>query len=565
MLAIEVRYLTGRCVATDSTSRFDAEWPPHPARLFSALVAAWATADEGAPDPAEAEALRWLEGLPAPGIEASDASEREVVQVFVPVNDTAVLSLPNPEALLDARAALKEAEEALAAAADASARKVAEKARAKAEKEVDKAGKKLAAAIDKELAPGKTTKDGLAAAVGLLPESRGRQPRTFPSVTPEAPRVVFSWPEARLDDARRERLDRIARRVVRLGHSSSLVSLRLCEPPEVVRWRPHDLGERMLRVVGQGQLDALVNHHRTHREIEPRVMPTRFQRYTERALPPATAIPATIFGRDWVVLRRTGGAALPMVAGPKVARTLRRSMLAWAERAGGGISEALSGHKADGSPTELDHVAFVPLPFVGGEHATGALLGVAMVLPRALDEAARRSVYRPLAAWEEAMRSEDYEAAPTLILTFGEIGTWEIERVDERVERTTLRPETWCTPARVWLSATPVALDRNPGDLLGRDPEKLAVALAEARTTIARACERIGLPTPSDIEILPAAPWAGGAKAKHFAPFPEDAQRPRRVLTHARLEFDEAVAGPILIGAGRYSGLGLFRPEVTHG
>lgn len=567
MLAIEVRYLTGRCVATDSTSRFDAEWPPHPARLFSALVAAWASADDGAPSSEEAEVLRWLETLPAPGIEATDATEREVVQVFVPVNDTTVMSPPDPAPLDEARRALQAAEEDLARLGptpDVSARKAAEKARAKAEKEVDKADKKLAAAIEKDLAPGKTTKDGLAAAMGLLPESRGRQPRTFPSVTPESPRVVFAWPDARPDEAQRARLDRIARRVVRLGHSSSLVSLSLCEPPSAVRWRPHELGERVLRVVGQGQLDALVSHHRVHREIDPRVMPTRFQRYTERALPDAASIPATVFGRDWVVFRRIGGVSLPMVAGPKVARTLRRSMLAWAERAGGGISEALSGHKPDGAPTEVDHVAFVPLPFVGGDHATGMLMGVAMVLPRALDEAGRRSIYRPLAVWEGEMRAED-EEAPTLVLTLGEIGTWEIARVDERAERTTLRPETWCTPSRVWLSATPVALDRNPGDLTGRDPVKLEVAVAEARATIARACERIGLPTPSEIEILPAAPWAGAAKAKHFAPFPDDPKRPRRVLTHARIAFEVPVVGPILIGAGRYAGLGLFRPEVTHG
>ena len=39
MIAIEVELLTGRYVATSFNDRRVPEWPPHPARLFSALVA----------------------------------------------------------------------------------------------------------------------------------------------------------------------------------------------------------------------------------------------------------------------------------------------------------------------------------------------------------------------------------------------------------------------------------------------------------------------------------------------------------------------------------------------
>ena len=39
MFAIRVECLTGRYVATAYDDRSRAEWPPHPARLFSALVA----------------------------------------------------------------------------------------------------------------------------------------------------------------------------------------------------------------------------------------------------------------------------------------------------------------------------------------------------------------------------------------------------------------------------------------------------------------------------------------------------------------------------------------------
>ena len=41
MLALGIRCLTGYAVATDVSNREQAEWPPHPARVFMALAAAY--------------------------------------------------------------------------------------------------------------------------------------------------------------------------------------------------------------------------------------------------------------------------------------------------------------------------------------------------------------------------------------------------------------------------------------------------------------------------------------------------------------------------------------------
>ena len=106
-----------------------------------------------------------------------------------------------------------------------------------------------------------------------------------------------------------------------------------------------------------------------------------------------------------------------------------------------------------------------------------------------------------------------------------------------------------------------MALDRNPGDLRSRDPRRLAEAVAEAEASVRRACERIGLPEPSRVDILPAAPWAGAAKSRAYPPYPGVEGRAQRVLTHARIAFERPVHGPVLLGAGRFVGLGLFRPE----
>jgi CRISPR-associated protein Csb2 len=88
MLAIEVEYLMGRAIAANWEDRTQPEWPPHPQRLFSALVAAHAEL-EGTAD--EEAALKWLESLPAPEIKADlYPSFRTSASYFVPVNDEAV-------------------------------------------------------------------------------------------------------------------------------------------------------------------------------------------------------------------------------------------------------------------------------------------------------------------------------------------------------------------------------------------------------------------------------------------------------------------------------------------
>src|ERR1700689_1775422 len=90
MFAITVELLAGRYTATQFNDRNRPEWPPHPARLFSAMVAAWADNDE--PDSAERSALRWLEEQDPPFIHSGEEHRRSVVTHFVPVNDPTALT-----------------------------------------------------------------------------------------------------------------------------------------------------------------------------------------------------------------------------------------------------------------------------------------------------------------------------------------------------------------------------------------------------------------------------------------------------------------------------------------
>lgn len=75
-LAIDVELLTGTYEAGVGGER--PEWPPHPARVFCALVAQ-------ARSERERDALRWLERQPPPSILASEASA-SLLRGFVPTN-----------------------------------------------------------------------------------------------------------------------------------------------------------------------------------------------------------------------------------------------------------------------------------------------------------------------------------------------------------------------------------------------------------------------------------------------------------------------------------------------
>lgn len=80
-MRIEVEYLTGTVYASNGAN--GVEWPPHPARLFSAMVNTAKEADMG--ESAD-EALRWLERQGPPEIRAGRAAETQPVTRFVPPN-----------------------------------------------------------------------------------------------------------------------------------------------------------------------------------------------------------------------------------------------------------------------------------------------------------------------------------------------------------------------------------------------------------------------------------------------------------------------------------------------
>lgn len=195
MLQLQIGFPSGRYLAADLSDPRQPEWPPHPSRVYSALVAA-AYAGGRQPTESERAALVRLEGAAAPSLCCPEADLRQGADTYVPVNDT--------------------------------------KSR-----------------IDARPVNGKLKSHGV-----LL---GNRQVRQFPSAfILDQPEVRLIWPFD-LDPPTLHDLDGLAARVTHIGTSHSYVVARFVQgadaPPPT--WVPHGAGERFLRVPRAGRLDEL--------------------------------------------------------------------------------------------------------------------------------------------------------------------------------------------------------------------------------------------------------------------------------------------------------------------
>jgi CRISPR-associated protein Csb2 len=455
MLALEVEFLLHRYVATDFRDREQAEWPPHPARLFSALVAAAYESELG--ESARA-ALLWLESQPPPHIRAEESPAVQMpVTVFVPVND------PSDD---------------------------------------------------------------------LLPQRAERQPRAFPSVVPEHPTVHFIWPDAQADAILSRLLGDVAANVTYLGSSRSPVRVRLVNHAPTPNWSPDEAGETVLRIPREGRLQSLEWHYQNG--LRPPA--AAFQGYRFGDVCSATAAPETVFN-EMVVYRLGGPVLMEIETTLKLTDTLRAAAMSRAQEILGEVPEILSGHDAEGKPSSTPHAAYVTLPFVSDsqEHADGRVMGLAVVMPKVIPTEQRRRLAKALSLVDHLM-----------VPGVGRLG---LDRVTpEQGIPHNLRQSTWTGPCRRWASVTPVLFDRFPKRNRGGIEE-----------VIAKGCEYVGLPRPSEVIADRYSPLFGVEPS--FKYVKERRTGPKaKLYTHVTLTFDQDVRGPILLGAGRYFGLGLLRP-----
>ena len=547
--AIEVNFLTGRYVATAYNDRRRSEWPPHPARLFSAMVAAWRDGER--PDLNERRALEWIENQAAPGIAASRADPRSSVSHFVPVNDASIVSRT-----LQARRASE-----VYGLMDLLRRELAASG-GKVTKDAARLRRKLASRRNLSSTVSRTGTTSVGSARAMFPDGRGKQERRFPSVFPETPQVTYVW-ESRPDAEAAVALDQLLERVTRLGHSSSLVSCRIAPtPPDPTQVVTKDGTGSRLRTVRPGQLAELERMYARHQGVRPRSLPFTAVRYREATALPSDTVREPNTCGDWIVFEFAHGSrSFPATRTVELATAMRAAILAYAQDP---IPEAVTGHRPDGAPTVSPHVAIVPIPFVGSRHADGRVLGIAVSIPHGIDHVSRTAVYRAIGTWERTMQegAGDRSEYP-LKLTMGTRGAVHLRRIVGGSDLASLQPEVWSKNSHRWTSVTPVALPQHPGSLTKGAEGTRAKAWGRAETAVRLACTHVDLPEPAAV-ALSLDPWVAGArKTAHFPPFRQrgrEEQPVRRQLVHASMTFDHLVRGPLMIGAGRFFGLGLMRP-----
>lgn len=497
MLVFEIEYLTGVSVSASPYHREVVEWPPHPDRLFQALVAAWGRQEPT--DDGERAALEWLEGIDSKNIAISSPSgnARDILTVFVPPND------------LETKGKFK-----------------------------DKAPKALAPTLR------------------VIPEFRkNRQPRSFPSVTlPQCQEGLlhYSWSmsESELPQLQTHKpaLSRLASEVTYIGHSHSLVRVHVVERmPDVPNLSWMKGAPSSLRVPYPGRFKelrkAFVRTQETGQDIRPK---------PSLAAQVFTAVkadqPMTCFdNRNITVLADAGGYAPTLAAFPLVARRLRDALLQCMPE-GRAIPTLLSGHEPDGTPTLSAHLAIIPFADVGWAYSSGRLLGLGLLWPREVSTENRRAVLQGIAAFLQR------DAGEAGLLHFGRSGSWKIALTPD-VRLASLRPDRYTRPVRRWGTVLPMVLDRHP-------KKRPGATLADI---ITRSCLNIGIPEVAldglDVELHKHSPIKSAPSVKEVcASLPQDSPYQGKALVHVAITFASPVAGPLLLGAGRFRGLGLCLP-----
>lgn len=528
-LALEVEFLAGVCFAAIGPDAAEPDWPPQPDRVFSALVATWGTHYEPRDEfeaseyEQERKALQWLEGLSVPWIYASEMDPRTAPAVFVPPND---YEIPRGDL-----AGIKWYRDYLA----------------RGVVPPEKGGYKKA----------------WLKTLNVMPDQRkrfGLKERCFPAARPVEPLLRFLWSDADPDQATFNALDRLARDTAYVGHSTSLTRCRFLRDTDA---RLEEAQPPKRRVYA-GRLDELCSAYARFKKSGDkkdrpnpgvRVAPMGREDLSRR----------NVFGDRWLIFEHVDGVMPDARAAAIVAKTLREALMSGYRQIGHGdaIPPVLSGHEVDGSPAMAPHLAIVPLAFAGFPHADGHVMGFAVVPPSGndiLDNEVFRKVLRQLAPLDEQygrrvldLRSREGEQSDRafsikLSPTF-----------EPPAGRQSLDPTLYTRRMQSFASVTPIVLDR----YLKRDGEARE---EEAAAQIRVACERIGLPAPqiivvhkhSTFEGMPSAYPSGGSPVWMRWRLPQALTG--RQLVHAVIRFAEPVDGPVILGAGRFVGMGLCRP-----
>jgi CRISPR-associated protein Csb2 len=163
----------------------------------------------------------------------------------------------------------------------------------------------------------------------------------------------------------------------------------------------------------------------------------------------------SVFGERWMVLEFAGGDRPDLRAAAIIGRAMRNALMsAW----GADVPSWLSGHERDGTPTREPHIAIVPLANVGYRWSDGTWNGLAIVLPRSLEEtwlgAATPQAFanrQKLLGLIDLLSSSSCESE-AVSLQLGVLGQFQLRLVDapDRQRLQSLQPSQYLRQSNRW-------------------------------------------------------------------------------------------------------------------
>jgi CRISPR-associated protein Csb2 len=378
----------------------------------------------------------------------------------------------------------------------------------------------------------------------VMPASRKRQPRRFPAYRPDDPVVRLVWRESAADGGTMAALNALAADTPYVGHSSSLTRCRFHADEVPVETAP------ARRRINPNRLKELEDAFKSGR----RPSPGATARTPES---PEAEMARSVFSDRWLVLEHVGESDMPdLRAAALVSKAMRAALMSGYKKDGheAAIPPVVSGHAADGAPLAEPHLAIAPLAFLGAPYADGHVYGFALVPlgnGELLESEHFQDAIRTVAKWKEEHGRRELRL---------ECGGFELSFTPSgESARRSLDPRPYVTTARTWATCTPIALDRHLKAKGNSEREEEIGALVRL------ACANVGLPEPERVA-------AGKHSAVQGAPaaYPSGRMPPwtrwrlpgslaSRQLTHAVIQLPEPVRGPVILGAGRFVGLGLCR------
>ncbi len=492
------RYLTIHVCAHDGRYHGDGDDPPSPFRLFQALVAG--VGISGPLDEPTRRALAWLEGLPdAPIIAAPRTVRGQSVSMFMPNND------------LDAKGG--------------DARRIGE----------------------------------------IRLATKVCRPRLFDASVP----WIYAWPFDRSDGSQAEAICALTERLYQLGRGVDMawawgellddggLDALLCVYDGVVR-RPRAGDGLALDCPHAGSLESLERRYLARRFRFEGGRPVFVQpprpscRQLAYESPPARHVfelrSATDSERR-VAWPLAGASSLVLAARDAARARLCDAMPHRTDE----IDRYLVGRKPDGTnaaPAE-SRVRIVPVPSIGMHYADRGIRRLLVEVPAAC-----------------TLRSDDVRWAFSGAQLF-EPETGELKDVllSASSDDDMLRHYGLAASARLFRTVTPAvlpALAQRPRiDPARRRAEAKAgdervIEVDRAAAAVAQALRHAGVRTPVETIRLQREPFdAAGTRVE---PFAEGTRFEKERLWHVEIAFGKPVEGPLLIGDGRFLGLGVMAP-----